>query len=221
VPEAERTHSVVTALALTAALTVAVSGCGDDPGDGLPPPAASPPGSPATDLADGRAPALDLSPTERAAVDEARAQFDTFMRAYVEVSTADVPTAEDAETLFARVDREASGLLAQELRSEIVGRWAEGHRVHGALKWHFIKVVDVDLDRRMDGANFPEVGLRYCVDASNWVPIHGTTGEPVDEPGGRHLWTVAVVWSADWSGLGQGPEGWRIGQRDAQVRRPC
>jgi hypothetical protein len=187
------------------------AGCGEETG-GLPPPASPPPGTPS-----GPTPGPSLSPAEQEAVDEARARFDEFMNAYVEVSTADLPTAETAEDLFAQVDQHVGGgELSQDLRSEIVGRWGESHVLDGALEWDFVDVVEVDLDREVEGDSSPLVGLRYCVDASTWVSVDAATRTEVGQPGQRRLWSAAVVWSDDW--FGQGIAGWRVRTREQEER---
>jgi hypothetical protein len=203
----------LTALATTVVLAALAAGCGDRTNE-LPPPAAPAP-HPASQPAQG----LDLSPAEQQAVAEARATFDEFMTAYIEVSTADLPTADTAEDLFFRVERHADGLLPQELRSEIIGRWGAGQIVDGDLEWTFEAVVDVDLERVVDGNRIPRVRLRYCVDATDWLVVDSGTSAPAGRPGGRHLWDYAVSWFDDWGG--QGLEGWRVVEGAAGHDRPC
>jgi hypothetical protein len=153
-------------------------------------------------------------------VDEARARFDEFMNAYVEVSTADLPTAETAEDLFFEVEQHADGLLPQELRSEIVGRWGQGQIVSGQLAWEPIDVVGVDLDRLVEGNTIPRVGLQYCIDATGWEVVDAATGAHVeDEFGGRQPWQFAVSWHDDWGG--QGLEGWRVVERQELSGQEC
>jgi hypothetical protein len=187
--------------------------CGDDhPGD-LPPPASSPPGGAS------ETPGLELTPAEQEAVEEARAKFDEFMNAYIEVSTAELPTAEDSEEVFARLDQHVGGgELSQELRIEIVGRWGNGQLLEGALKWDLVDILDVNLDREVDGRKSPQVDLQYCIDAAEWIPVDANTGQPVGPNGDRHLWFVAAVWSDDW--FGQSIEGWRVRERE-QLEDPC
>jgi hypothetical protein len=154
-------------------------------------------------------------------VDEARARFDEFMNAYVEVSTADLPTAETAEDLFAQVERQAAGLLPQQLRTEIVGRWGERRIMEGSINWSFGAVVEVDLDRKVEGSRYPRVSMDYCVDSSEWRAVDADTGEQVNVSRSQHLWRIAADWSEDWSGLGQGPEGWRIAELDELRDQAC
>jgi hypothetical protein len=203
-------------MAAFAVATVLVGGaaaCGDDhPGD-LPPPASSPPGGAS------ETPGLELTPAEQEAVEEARAKFDEFMNAYIDVSTAPIPTAETAEALFLEVERHTDGLLPQELRTEIVGRWGGGRVISGSLDWNLVAVVDVDLEFEVNGSSFPTVFMDYCVDAANWAVVDSDSGEPAGEPVGRHLWSVEVSWSDDWGGLGL--EGWRVVERENVEERKC
>ncbi|MGH3681530.1 MAG: hypothetical protein ACRDT2_14965, partial [Natronosporangium sp.] len=183
------------------------------------PPAASPPAAAGTAAATS---GLDLSPAEQEAVDEARAQFDRFMNAYIDVSTADIPTVDTAEDLFSEVSGEGGGVLPSELRKEIVGGlWSERRVVDGTLEWALVEVVSVDLEREIRDRPAPLVDLRYCVDATAWVKVDAATGESIGSPGPRYAWGVAVAWSDDWGGLGQGPEGWRVVERERREDQPC
>ncbi|MPZ27301.1 MAG: hypothetical protein GEV12_13045 [Micromonosporaceae bacterium] len=140
------------------------------------------------------------------------------MNAYIDVSTADVPTADEAEDLFAQVDQHVGGgELSQELRTEIIGRWGSVQTVEGELQWDLVDIVNVDLSREVDGRSSPEVDLRYCVDATGWLPVDAS-GEPVDRPGERRVWATVAVWSDDW--FGQNIEDWRIRQLDERDD-PC
>lgn len=196
-------YLVVAATAVTIMGGAASCG-GDEPDSNLPPPA-SPRAAP------DQSPSLDLSPAEHQAVDEARASFDRFMDAYVEVSTADIPTGDTAEALFHRVDEHLAGLLSQELRREIVGRWGDQQVVTGDLAWSLVRVLDVDLDREVDGVSFPQVTLAYCIDATGW--------NVAGEAGDKDTWRYAVSWSDDW--FGQGIEGWRVVEREGLAAQPC
>jgi hypothetical protein len=188
---------VITAvLAVATVLAGGTAACGGDGSSELPPPASSPSGG-ASQL-----PGLDLSPAEQEAVDEARAKFDEFMNAYIDVSTAELPTAEEAEGLFARVEQQAAGLLPQELRTEIVGRWGENRIISGSIKWSFVDVSEVDLDREVNGKRFPRVTLKYCIDAIDWLTVDADTGERAAGPGSHVQWIIAADWSDDWGGLG-------------------
>jgi hypothetical protein len=209
---AVRVRALVCTLTAAAVLATA-AGCGEETG-GLPPPASPPPGTPS-----GPTPGPSLSPAEQEAVDEARARFDEFMNAYVEVSTADLPTAETAEDLFFEVEQHADGALPQELRSEIIGRWGEGQVVEGTLQWRLTDVVDVDLGYEVNGAVFPTVFLKYCIDATNWVVVKAETGEPTGEPGREQAWSVELSWSEDWGGLDL--EGWRVVERQEAEGQRC
>lgn len=209
---AVRASKLTIMLAVAAALATGASACGDDTGD-LPPPA-SPPAS-----SSEPSPGLDLTPAEQQAVDEARAKFDEFMNAYLEVSTADVPTPEEAEDLFAEVDQHiGGGELSQELRMEIIGRWGEQQTLSGTAEWTFDSVVTVDLDREVEGRSSPQVDLQYCIDMTALTPVDARTRQPSGELGDRQLWNAAVVWSDDW--FGQDIEGWRIRTRDP-LEDPC
>lgn len=150
---------------------------------------------------------------------EARAKVDEFMDAYVDVSTAEIPTVDTAEDLFFQVDQHLAGRLSQELRGEIVGRWGARQRVTGGLDWQFLRTLGVDLDREVDGNSFPRVDLRYCVDATDWTPAAADVDDPAGFAGGRHAWRLAVSWSDDW--FGQGIEGWRVVEREAREDQPC
>lgn len=140
------------------------------------------------------------------------------MRAYIDVSTAEIPTPEEAEDLFARLDKHVGGgELSQELRMEIIGRWGDRRVLEGTLVWTPTTTLAVDLDREVDGRRSPQVRLQYCVDATELAPVGADTG-PVDQPTGRRLWTVLVVWSNDW--FGQSIAGWRVRER-LQLEDPC
>lgn len=217
-PVRTRTTNARLPLAVLTAVALTTAACGGEPADDLPP-AASPP--PAEATAAGT-PGLDLSPTEQEAVDEARAQFDRFMNAYIDVSTADIPTATTAEDLFAKVDSEIGREFSSELRGEIVGDlWSERRVVAGTLEWDPVDVVGVDLAREVDGGTSPKVDLRYCVDVSDWIQVDAETRMPITTIGSPHLWLTSVVWWDDWGGLGQGPEGWRVVERDELVDQAC
>jgi hypothetical protein len=202
----------LTALATTVVLAALAAGCGDRTNE-LPPPAAPAP-HPASQPAQG----LDLSPAEQQAVAEARATFDEFMTAYIEVSTADLPTADTAEDLFFRVDRHLGGRLSQELRGEVVGRWGEQKTMVGSLGWDLLRVAGVDLGRMVEGSSFPQVNLLYCIDATEWVANVVSTGDRAGSSGDRRLWRYAVSWNDDW--FGQRVEGWRVVERQA-LEEPC
>lgn len=205
---------LIALLATVIALVSSATACGGGDTSDLPPPASPPP-----DSAGEQTPGLELSPAEQQAVDEARAKFDEFMNAYIEVSTADIPTPDTAEALFAQVDQHVGGgKLSQDLRTEIIGRWGNEQILHGALEWSFVDVIDVDLGREVDGENSPQVNLHYCIDATALLQVDAEAEESVGQPGGRHLWTVAAVWSSDW--FGQGIEGWRLRERE-QLDQPC
>lgn len=213
-----RTTNARLPLAVLAAVVLATTACGGEPADDLPP-AASPPPAAGTAAA---TPGLELSPAEQEAVDEARAQFDRFMNAYIDVSTADIPTAGTAEELFGRVDSEIGREFSSELRREIVGGlWSERRVVAGTLAWDPVDVMGVDLSREVDGGASPKVDLRYCVDASDWTHVDAETGEPIANAGSPRLWVISVVWWDDWDGLGQGPEGWRVVERDELADQAC
>jgi hypothetical protein len=201
-------------LTVTIMLMTLVAACGSDGGDLPPPPASSSSETPGTP-----SPSLDLTPAEQQAVDEARAKFDEFMNAYIEVSTAPLPTADTAEDLFFRVDEHLGGLLSQELRGEIVARWAEQRVVAGALSWNYVGVLEIDLDRVVEGSSFPRVNLLYCIDATDWVVVEADSVEPTGAQGDRHLWHYAISWNDDW--FGQGLEGWRVVEREAQDGQSC
>lgn len=141
------------------------------------------------------------------------------MNAYIEVSTAPLPTAETAEALFATVDQHiGGGELSQHLRVEIVGRWGDRQRMNGALEWDLIRVMEVDREREVEGRNSPQVRLQLCIDATDWTLIDADTRQVAQKPGTRALWTATVVWSDDW--FGQGIEGWRV-RTNEQSDQPC
>ncbi|QSB14918.1 hypothetical protein JQS43_00535 [Natronosporangium hydrolyticum] len=203
-----RTVGTISAAALLAA---GLTACGDDD-DGLPPPPASPPPADPTDNEE----TLDLTPEEQEAVDEARAHIDEFLRNYVAVSTADLPAPEEAEELFSDVERDADGLLPQELRREIVGMWGEGQVVEGDLTWEALSVQSVDLENEIEGIRVPEVTVLFCVDATDWVAIDAATRDPASEAGHREEWLFTASWHDDWGGLGL--EGWRVVEREHSGR---
>jgi hypothetical protein len=200
-------------LAVATVLAGGTAACGGDGSSELPPPASSPSGG-ASQL-----PGLDLSPAEQEAVDEARAKFDEFMNAYIDVSTADIPTPDTAEDLFLEVEQHTDGLLPQELRAEIVGRWGKGRVIDGSLDWSLVAVTDVNLGFELNGLPFPTVYLDYCIDATDWVEFDSAGGGAANESAGQHPWSVEVSWSDDWGGLGL--EGWRVVERDEMRERTC
>jgi hypothetical protein len=206
--QAVRVRTLITTLTGALVLATGAAGCGDDTSD-LPPPAPSPPPGSSGEAS----PDLELSPAEAEAVAEARAKFDEFMTAYIEVSTADIPTADQAEALFAQVDQHVGGgQLSQSLRAEIIGHWGQGQVSEGQLGWESTDLLEVDLEREIAGQRSPAVSLQYCVDATAWSHIDADTQELVSQPGERRFWHVTVVWSDDW--FGQGIDGWRIRERD-------
>lgn len=205
-------HAHTTAIKITFAvlLTAALAACSSD--SDLPPPAsATPPPSAET-------PSLNLTPAEQQAVEEAQALFDDFMTAYVEVSTADLPTAQTAEDTFSKVERHSDALVPQQLRSEIVGRWTEGKIMYGTLHWSIIELLAVDLNHQIDGITMPRVDLRYCIDATEWSEVDPTNKASEGEKGSRTSWTFSLAWHDDWGGLGL--EGWRVIDRIGE-QSPC
>lgn len=202
---------VVAATAVTIIGGAASCG-GNEPDNNLPPPA-SPPVAPTP------SPSLDLSPAEQQAVDEAQGHVDTFMGAYVDVSTADLPTPEEAEELFFQVEQHADGVVPQEMRGEIIGMWGAGQTATGELRWQVLEVVNVDLDRRVEGNDIPRVDLRYCIDETGWALIDADTGSTAVGNGSTLVWTLGVSWYDDWGG--QGLEGWRVTERQQLGEDPC
>lgn len=201
-------HAHTTAIKITFAvlLTAALAACSSD--SDLPPPAsATPPPSAET-------PSLNLTPAEQQAVEEAQALFDDFMTAYVEVSTADLPTAQTAEDIFYEVDQHAAGLLSQELRTEIVGRWSQSQVGLGEMVWSLHAVDGVELDYEINGDSYPTVHLVYCIDGTNFAIIDAESRESVDGASGQALWRYTLQWSEDW--FGQGIVGWRVTERFEQ-----
>jgi len=211
--QAVRVRTLITTLTGALVLATGAAGCGDDTSD-LPPPAPSPPPGSSGEAS----PDLELSPAEAEAVAEARAKFDEFMTAYIEVSTADIPTADQAEELFQRVEQHTDGSLPQELRGEIVGRWGEGQTNKGTLEWRIVEVIDVDLERVVEGSVIPRVTLRYCISADDWITIDTETGTQVGDYEARRSWDYAISWHDDWGG--QGLVGWRVVERH-EPGQPC
>lgn len=205
---------LIALLATVIALVSGATACGGGDTSDLPPPASPPP-----DSASEQTPGLELSPAEQQAVDEARAKFDEFMNAYIEVSTADIPTPDTAEDLFAQVDEHLAGLLSQELRGEIVGGWGQQQTATGTLGWSFVRVVDVDLDREVEDTSFPQVNLLYCIDSTDWAAVDANSDDPAGVPGRTVSWLYGVSWNDDW--FGQGIEGWRVVEREALDGEPC
>jgi hypothetical protein len=212
--QAVRVRTLITTLTGALVLATGAAGCGDDTSD-LPPPAPSPPPGSSGEAS----PDLELSPAEAEAVAEARAKFDEFMTAYIEVSTADIPTADQAEALFFRVDEHLAGLLSQELRTEIVDRWSEQRTVDGELNWNYVRTIDIDLNRVVDGSVLPRVNLLYCIDATRWVVVNALTRQPTGDEGVRQFWRYALSWSDNW--FDQQLEGWRVVEREAMETRSC
>jgi hypothetical protein len=206
--QAVRVRTLITTLTGALVLATGAAGCGDDTSD-LPPPAPSPPPGSSGEAS----PDLELSPAEEEAVAEARAKFDEFMTAYIEVSTADIPTADQAEELFQRVEQHTDGQLPQALRDEIIGRWARNSVASGTMKWELSEVVGVDLEYEVSGVSFPTVFLTYCIDLTNWSAETEGAEQP-DMSHGQQLWNVEISWSSDWGGLGL--EGWRVVERAEQ-----
>ena len=199
-----RHRSVTVVVAVALASVAACGGGGED--DRLPPPR-SPQPTPAT-----TAPTLTLTPEEQQAVAEVRALFDEFMNAYVEVATSGERPHDHPQHRF--LDRHRL-YTAAHLR-EVYEHWQEGRAFAGELGWTYLGIVEINLDHMAPGdIHNPRVVLRYCIDATDWKLVDTTTGDVMEDGGGRYVWVVPIGWLDDRGG---GPEsaGWALGAQQVE-----
>ncbi len=188
--------------AVAALMVVGVAACGGDTDDRLPPPQSPAPTQPEP------SPTLDLTPAEQEALDEVRALFDEFMAAYVEVATSGLMPHDHEHHAFLDQHRLYDGGHLRELFE----MWQDSQVFQGDLHWTYLEVERLEIDHVSTAGNLnPQVWLRYCVDATDWVKIDQTTGDPVEEPGERMIWMVPAGYLSDEDAGGFG--GWRLGWR--------
>ncbi len=196
-----------TPVVLLTAVGLTLTACGSDRGDDLPPPPASAPAS-----SQDPAETIALTPEEEQAVEEAQAKFDEFMEAYVYEATTGEPLDTGAGPVIGGHPLEhAEFPLRQEIQLEFVENYDEGHVAKGDLRWTFLGVEEVDLDRMVNDKNVPSVWLRYCVDHTDWHMVDAETGDPATEPGDRQVAVFEAIWYDDADGARA--EGWRIAER--------
>lgn len=199
-------------------LTLTLAACGDDGGDDLPPPPASAPvGSQA------QVEMIELTPEEEQAVEEAKAKFDEFMQAYVHEATTGEPYDSGAGPVIGGHPLAHLTIpLRQEIQAEFVEYYNAGQLAEGDLRWSFLGVEEIDLDRMIGDENVPAVWLRYCIDPTGWRLVDAETGQPAGAPTGLPSAPEAAVFRVVWydDGGGTRTEGWRVADRE-WTGEPC
>src|SRR5690606_29906928 len=139
--------------------------------DDLPPPPASAPASSQDPIE-----TIALTPKEEQAVEEAQAKFDEFMNAYVHEATTGEPYDSGAGPVIGGHPLKYLTIpLYQEIQAEFVEYYNAGQLAEGDLRWTFLGVKDVDLDRMVGDENVPAVWLQYCIDPSDWQMVDAET----------------------------------------------
>jgi hypothetical protein len=198
-------------------LTLALAACSNASGDSGDDPPSLPPSAPAATQAPAQT--IELTPEEEQAVEEAKAKFDEFMEAYVYEATTGEPLDTGAGPVIGGHPLEhAEFPLRQEIQIELVENYDEGHVAKGDLRWTFLGVEDVDLDRMVNDKNVPAVWLRYCIDQTDWQMVNAETGDPVTEPGDRQIAVFRAIWYDDDGGARTAR--WLIAERE-WTGEPC
>jgi len=192
---------------LASALAVLPAGCGDEEPD-LPTPVAAP-----TQTAGTPTPTSTVSGEEAEAIDEVLALFDGYLTTYVEFATSEeAPTSDRAFLAYAEAD------FVTEARNEVVQNFIDGNVFSGTLDWRLLQVVEVDLERTVDGETRPQVVVRICLDGSSWTLVERDTGETVVEPPGSFASTVTAEWREERE---FGPDGWGLVAQDDDRSQTC
>lgn len=202
---------VVAAVLATALAAAGVGACGDDEPD-LPTPIEQ-----LSDLPAAPTPtsSVDLDPEEGAAVDEVLALYDGYLTTYVALATSEEPPTGHREREFLDY---AEAEFTTEARNEIVQNYLDGRLFTGTLSWSLLELVEIDLERTVDGDELPQVVFRVCVDGSTWTVVERDTGDQVEDPPGSYTATVTAEWREERE---FGPEGWGLREQENDRSAPC
>jgi hypothetical protein len=194
------------------------TGCGGGSTDDRLPPLRSP--GVASPVA---TPTLQLTAEEQQAVEEVRAVFDEFMRAYVSLATSGDPPGDEA---MRPVLQHLTSPLSQDINTELVDNYLADRRLDGKLTWSFVHAVEVDLERTVNDAPEPIVRLRFCVDARPWTTMDKATrepsadGEPVFASGVGYAGIVGAA-HFDPGSVTQGNPRWHLYGWEVEADREC
>jgi hypothetical protein len=207
-----QTYPRRTPAVLLAVVGLTLTACGSDRGDDLPPPPASAPASSQDPIE-----TIALTPKEEQAVEEAQAKFDEFMNAYVHEATTGEPYDSGAGPVIGGHPLKYLTIpLYQEIQAEFVEYYNAGQLAEGDLRWTFLGVKDVDLDRMVGDENVPAVWLQYCIDPSDWQMVDAETRQTAEGSTGLPDVPEVAVFRAVWYDDDDGArtEGWRVAERE-------